>query len=794
MVVAVKTPAHATARRARDGSPPSGPTGSDVDPIRPAGTLAFDGYTVLACAPTGEIDGGRRGLFDMDCRILSRFVIRLDGEVPRTIGSCLAVANRWSATLMVPRPGGDAEGPELPQDAWEVRLDREIGCGMSDSIRITNHSMVRAATRVTVELGADFSDTLSAHGSTVERKLDATWEPDGHRLTLLGTASWRGRSDDRGVAITISDRPDDIEALDIDAGIGRRLAFEIALEPGASRTFGLIYRSLYEGRWRDPSQADERVGQRESWRSRRTSATTTEALVGPAFQRAADDLLSLRQWELEPSSDGSAWIVNAGVPAFTGFFGRDSITTGWQAAMLGPEILRGALEITARTQGEHSVDWTEEEPGRMVHEMRRGPLSSLGVRPHARYFGSQTTSLLFVLGLSELWHWTGDDDALRRYRDPAMRALEWADGLGDRDGDGFLEYERRSPDGLKNQAWKDSDEAIRYPDGRIVGNPIATVEEQAFHYLALQRMAEVLVALDEPADLAEDYLRRAERLRIRWHEAFWMPDHAFYAMALDQRHGQVESIGSNPGHALGVGVVPEEHAVAVADRLMAADLFSGWGVRTLSSDHPSYNPFAYHLGAVWPVENATIALGFKRYGLDDHLDQLAEGLFAAMAHCRDLRLPEALTGHDRADTPTPLPYPGSMSPQAWSSSAVIQLVQIMLGLYPFAPARVLGLVRPRLPEWLPEITLHGLRVGEATVSIRFERSDDGSAKHEVLDREGTLHLLEVQAPNDIAGPHGVRERLVGMAMQHAPGRLPQALRIALGHEDPPGVDREAGGS
>jgi glycogen debranching enzyme len=653
---------------------------------------------------------------------------------------------------------------------------------MTESIRITNHSMVRATSRLTLELAADFVDVLSSRGSDVERVVDATWEPDSHRLTLLATATWRGRDDARALAVTLSDPPDDVEAMDGEPGVGRRLAFDIALEAGDSRTIALTYRTLYDGRWRDPSQAGGRGVRREAWRQHRTSAVTTEALVGPAFQRAADDLLSLRAWELEPSSDGTAWVTNAGVPSFTGYFGRDSITAGWQSAMLGPEMLRGALEIAARTQGEHSIDWTEEEPGRMVHEMRRGPLSALGVRPHARYYGSQTTSVLFILGLSELWHWTGDDDALRRYRDAAMRAIDWAESLGDCDGDGFLEYDVRSPGGLKNQAWKDSDEAIRYPDGRLVDNPIATVEEQAFHYLALQRMAEVLVALDEPPELAERLLRRARDLRERWHEAFWMPDEGFYAMALDSHHRQVASIASNPGHALGVGIVPEEHATEVADRLLTEDLFSGWGVRTLSSAHPSYNPFAYHLGAVWPVENATIALGFKRYGLDDHLDQLVEGLFAAVAHCRDLRLPEALTGHDRADTPTPLPYPGSMSPQAWSSSALIQLVQIMLGLYPFAPAKVLGLVRPRLPEWLPEITLRGLRVGTATVSVRFERRDDGRASHEILERDGTLHLIEVPAPDDIAGPNGVREHLVAAALEHAPGRLPKALRIALGDD------------
>jgi glycogen debranching enzyme len=499
-------------------------------------------------------------------------------------------------------------------------------------------------------------------------------------------------------------------------------------------------------------------------------------------------LLALRAWELEPSTDGSAWVVNAGVPSFTGFFGRDAITAGWQSAMLGVEPLRGALAVAAHTQGTRHDTWTEEEPGRMVHEMRRGPLSTLGIRPHRAYYGSQTTGSMFLLGLTELWHWTGDDDLLRVHRDAALRTIDWAETLGDPDGDGFLEYQRRSPDGLKNQGWKDSDEAIRYPDGRIVENPISTVEEQAFHYMALQRMAEILVALEEPIERANALLRRAAALREAWHAAFWLPDERFYALALDANERQVSTIASNVGHALGVGIVPPEHAPAVADRLLADDLFSGWGIRTLSSVHPSYNPFAYHLGAVWPVENATIALGFKRYGLDDHLDQLVDGMFSAIAACRHLRLPEAVTGHDRRDLPTPLPYPGSQSPQAWSASATIQLVQVMLGLYPFAPARVLGLVRPRLPAWLPSVTLRGLRVGEATTTLRFERQSDGTTRHTVLDQDGPLYILDVPPPDAIEGDDGLIPRLLAWAVDHAPGRTATALRIAMGDvrtNDPP---------
>jgi glycogen debranching enzyme len=680
----------------------------------------------------------------------------------------------------VRRSGGSPEGPALPQDAWSVHVDRRIGCGMAETITVRNESMEPARTRLTIDLDADFRDVLRAPVGSPEPEVEVQWLAETARLEWIGTYRHAGRQDQRGLAVTVDPPPAAVERPADDAPRPRRLAFDIDLAAHGESTIQLTFASLADGAWRRPADATSRRQRADQWRTIRTGISTPEALVGPAVERAADDLLALRAWELEPADDGSAWVLNAGVPSFTGFFGRDAITAGWQAAMLGPEPLRGALEIAARTQGRRSDPWTEEEPGRMVHEMRRGPLSALGVRPHGAYYGSQTTGSMFVLGLSELWHWTGDDDLLRRHRDAAMRAIEWAETFGDRNEDGFLEYRRQSPEGLKNQGWKDSDEAIRYPDGRIVENPISTVEEQAFHYIALQRMAEILVALDEPRDRADALLRRAGALRAAWHEAFWMQAHGFYALALDPDGQPVETIASNVGHALGVGIVPPERAPAVADRLLADDLFSGWGIRTLSNEHPSFNPFAYHLGAVWPVENATIALGLKRYGLDDHVDQLLAGMFAAIAHCRGLRLPEALTGHDRRALAAPLPYPGSQSPQAWSASATVQFLQVMLGLYPFAPAGVLGLVRPRLPPWLTSVTLRGLRIGRTTVTLRFERDADGAARHTVVDRDGDLHILEVPPPDAVAGDDGLIPRLLGWVLDRAPGRTAAALRIAMG--------------
>jgi glycogen debranching enzyme len=294
-------------------------------------------------------------------------------------------------------------------------------------------------------------------------------------------------------------------------------------------------------------------------------------------------------------------------------------------------------------------------------------------------------------------------------------------------------------------------------------------------------MGEILIALEEP-DRAEDMLRRAGDLQRRWHEAYWMPHERFYALGLDRAGRQVASITSNPGHALGTGTVPVDSARQVADRLLSPSLFSGWGVRTLADDHPSYNPLAYHLGTVWPVEQATFALGCKRYGLDDHADRLVQATLEAAAASPEGRLPEALTGHDRAPGIGPAPYPSACVPQAWSASAVLQLLQTSLGLYPFAPLRVLALVRPRLPGSMPEVTLRNLRVGRATIDIRFQRRSDGSAGHKVLRRRGALLVVEAAPPADASGSRPWIEGAQLAGLRLAPGRLVRAARIAFGLE------------
>jgi glycogen debranching enzyme len=762
-------------------SAPESSVHTPIDPHRDR-QLTFQGYTVLFTNRDGSItEGSGLGLFDYDTRILSKYRLLIDDQSPRCDTSANVESDYWVAHLTVDRAGRDPAGPRLPQDVLAVEIRRHVGDGMREELLLRNHSMAAADFVLRLEWGADFADVSEKDGTPSHRGQTTTSWDDESRTFVF---DHRARRDDRQLhrALRIRVAGDVPPTRREDA-----LTFAIHLEPHGVWRARFVFESLVDEVWRTPHMAAaggaaERDRLRDAWRKSRIRVDAAHPVFAAAFEQAAEDLFALRAWEFDVGAD--AWIVSAGVPTYTGLFGRDSLTAAWQAAIAGPGLLRGTLARIAATQSADDSAWHDQEPGKMVHEMRRGPLSDLNIIPQRAYYGTQTTSAMFVVALSEYWHWTGDTGALERYRGAALDTFQWADRYGDRDGDGFLEYTRRSPRGLKNQGWKDSDEAIRYPDGRLVDNPIATVEEQAYHWVALQRMAEILTALGDDRG-AERFSSKARDLRKRWHEAFWMPNDNFYAMALDPDKQPVRSIASNAGHALAAGLVPRDHAVRCADRLMAPDLFSGWGIRTLSQQHPSYNPLAYHLGTVWPVENATFALGFKRYGLDDHLERLVTGMCEAAAHFRNFRLPEALGGLGRDESPVPTVYPKSNSPQAWSASAMLLMAQTLLGIYPFAPAKALALVRPRLPEWLPALTIRRLRVGDASVSIRFERSRNGSTSFDVIDKEGTLLVTEVPPPQDV-NPEAetFAESVKLWLLDRAPGRLATALRLAIGEDQP----------
>lgn len=381
----------------------------------------------------------------------------------------------------------------------------------------------------------------------------------------------------------------------------------------------------------------------------------------------------------------------------------------------------------------------------MLHEAHTGPAAVLEYRPQGRYYGSFTTSPFYAIDLSEFYHWTGDKAAMEHFLPAAEAAIGWVERWGDLDHDGFYEYRTRSRQGVKNQAWKDSGDAIIHTDGSIVPNPIGTCEEQGYVYEALLRLTELYWVTGRRWEAMKTF-RRAQELKKRFNDRFWMEPEQFFAMAKGPKGRLVRSIGSNPGDALATGIIAAEYARPTVARLFQPDLFSGWGIRTLSTEHVSFNPYSYHRGSVWPSENVAIMVGLRRYGFTERLCELAAGLLDVAEMFANYRLPEVFTGHGNDERhPFPGVYPQANAPQAWSAAALPLMLQMILGLYPYAPLRLL-FASPALPEWLPELTLENIRVGQATVSLRFYRDAQAKSHYEVVEQQGDLRVIRQDSP------------------------------------------------
>ena len=754
---------------------------------------ATQGRTVLAFGTDGFIAGGSaHGLFVHETRLLSRYRLLIDGQPPTPVALSNVEQHSWLGYYIALPPGIDPgppdEGSGQVTQAWqhtlEVRVSRYVGEGLHEDIDLTNFTQQATSFELALELDADFADQIEAIGGRRRQHGEITraWrEVDGapelaldyraeHRFTHHGAQGVARLH--RGVRVRVV-RTDARPRWAND-----RIAFRVTLPPRARWHACLDILAcgdgatlpLHYGCRSFAPPANDYDGKRglflaESTRFTAPGADTLATVVVGAAERAKHDLAALRLYDLDHGP--RAWTMSAGLPLYVALFGRDSLTAGWQAALASPAMMRGALLELARWQGREVDDWRDEQPGRMLHEAHTGPLGALNVNPRARYYGSATTSAFFPVIVAELWHWTGDRELVARLVPTALRALGWLDEYGDLDGDGFYEYRTRSEHGVRNQAWKDSEDAIVYEDGTQVRAPIATCEEQAFVYVGKQMLAEVLWWLGERAD-ARRLLHEAGELKRRFNDRFWLPFEGFFALGLDPDKRPIRSITSNPGHCLAAGIVDSSLAEATADRLIARDLFSGWGIRTLSSEHPAYNPYSYHRGSIWPVEHGTFALGFMRYGLPAHLDVVTRAQFEAARLFPYYRLPELFGGHPRdVDHPFPALYPGANSPQAWSASAVFQLVQAMLGLYPYAPLRTL-LVDPRLPEWLPEITLENLHVGDATVTLRFFRTANGASDYRIVDQRGRLHVVRQPSPWSLTA--SATERLVDVVTSLLPRR------------------------
>jgi|tagenome__1003787_1003787.scaffolds.fasta_scaffold20989561_10 glycogen debranching enzyme len=746
---------------------------------RPRIMYCSQGRAVLATDLEGLIgDYPRHGLFYEETRLLSRYRYFVNGQPPQMVVVSNVQQHSWLGYYISPAAGsewkedtGSGEMEQVSEETIEMKVTRTVGYGVHEDIDFTNFSQTAADISFEIELDADFADQAETFKRKQFGRLKQSWKRLSARTAEL-TYDYRNEHQyshqgNRGIAhlhrgfiVRVEKAKSPVSYRD------SKLRFKFKLKPGESWHTCVKFVPVVEGKKMPPLYDCRQFfgGNNELERKRMiflSEATHFETAKDPklagvveaAVLQAKTDLASLRLPDMDHGN--RAWVMAAGLPIYIALFGRDTLTTGWQAALASTQMMAGALCELPKWQGKLENNWRDEQPGRMLHEAHTGPLASLYYNPRTRYYGAATPSAFYPVVLSELWHWTGDENVVKPLLRPAVLGLKWKDDYTDLFGDGFYDYRTLSSQGNKNQAWKDSGDAIVYEDGRQVDTPISTCEEQAFVYVAKLRMSEMFWFFGRH-DEARRLFDQASELKKRFNDRFWMPEKKFYALGLDPERKQIKSITSNPGHLLACGIVHNEFARPVAQRILEPDMFTGWGVRTLSADHPAYDPYSYHRGAVWPVEHGSFAMGMMRYGLIDELHAIARGMFEATTLFDYNRLPECFSGHARDEEhPFPALYPKANWPQAWSSSALFSILQAMLGLYPFAAMKLL-LLDPQLPDWLPEITLRNLHVGKAVTSIRFYRKGK-STRFDVVDKRGTLHILRQPSPWSLTA--GVGERI-----------------------------------
>jgi glycogen debranching enzyme len=698
---------------------------------RPQSLFSYSGRSLLVTDVHGAVTGRHsEGFWFENTRVLSRFELRSDGQ-PLEAFSAAPVDRRAHLSYFRLPPG-----PQVPKQGVYLEVAHFLDEGLRTRLRLLNHSIQPVHVELVLHLDADFADTQEADSGQRQQQAAVDWEPLGDRRTAW--LRYRHPDLDRAVQIELEAGPDQAAF-----GHDRHLVLPVSAEPQSNVEVMLTAQPVFDDQPRrvppalfTPDRDTSPTGRmRDELRDQAPRLTSTNVTVAGAWRTAVDDLSTFPL-----ATQNGPTTPAAGYPLYQYLFGRDSLTTAWQAAMAMPSMLRDVLLENAAWQAREIDDLHDAEPGKMLHQARTGPVSALGIDAMAGYYGDYATPVDFLVFLGQYLAWTGDTQTVRQLLPAAKRALTWLERYGDADGDCFLEYDTKSPKGVPHQGWKDAPDSIADAEGRLLGPPLATCELQGYYYAALRHAATMFGLLGDRG-LGAVLLRRAHRLRGAFDEAFWMPEEGTYAVALDENKQQVRAVTSNPGHLLVSGIVPGRKAVMVADRLLADDMFSGWGIRTLSSGNPAYDPFSYHRGSVWPVEHGTFALGMARYGLVAQLHRVAEAVFDTTALFGDYRVPEAVGGLQRdADHPHPGIYPEANVPQAWSASAIVMVIQALLGARPVAPARLL-LLDPHLPAWLPDLRLEGLRVGGASIDVEVERSRGGRTRCRVNRRTGSLRVL-----------------------------------------------------
>lgn len=694
---------------------------------------------VLICQPDARILGDADGFFTRDTRFISGYDLLINGKRPILLGSgsIQSFSSRFEFTNDV---CVDPDGV-IDRQSLALRIDRTIADGVHEDYDIDNFA--RRPVRLTVEIAvlSDFADIFDVkRGEIVRRgRLDTRW--------------YRSRGELRSTYVNRDFRRDLIVAVERPGSppqfANGRLVFDMTLPPKGSWHCCVKWLPVTQSHRRvmtlDCNAVDAPRRAVGVARLPNVSIRSPNPTVNHAWAQAVRDLEALRLED--PTFERGVFIPAAGVPWFVTLFGRDSLIVSMQGISGFPEFASGALRRLSELQATEDDPERDMEPGKIPHEIRHGELAQLGILPFQPYYGTHDATSLFVIVLSYLYHWTGDASLLQRYLDHAEAAIAWVDKFGDRDRDGFQEYKTRSSHGFYNQGWKDAGDAIVEADGTLASLPIGTCELQGYVFDAKTRMAEIYEVLGRDKD-ARRLRREAQRLYERFNEAFWWEEEGTYYLGLNGRKEGIRSVASNAGHLLQSGIVPPDRAGRVVKRLLEDDMWSGWGIRTLSADHPAYNPFSYQTGSVWPHDNAAIAGGFRRYGYATEAAKVARAIFDAAERLVANRLPELYSGMPRVAASFPVPYLGANVPQAWASGAVFRLVAVLCGIHATFEADGPKLyVNPALPDWLTEVSISNLRVGRGALEIHCH---DGSV--EVLSNTSGYRVIHAPAP----GPLGSR--------------------------------------
>lgn len=692
------------------------------------------GHTVLVTELDGQISWpSQRGLFVHDTRMISAWAIYANGETWQLLNS--GAITHFAAQIFLTNATIATEDGDIAPRTLLFQLGRSVGeGGIHEDIDITNHGEKAVRFNLEIAVRSDFADLFEVKSGRLVRRgrITTSWSANKFDLKTL----YRNRDFRRELIV----EPRRQGAPGVYAN--GRISFEVAIEPGRTWHTCLEY-SVLAGERHYPApeycidHAPQSVLARplDDWRGAVLKVRSSYRDFEELYRQAIEDMAALR---LTVEGTGHLeFTPAAGIPWFVALFGRDTLIAALQNTHVYPDFARGALDVLGRFQATERDDHRDAEPGKILHELRSGELAHLKLIPHTPYYGTADATPLYLILLHSAWRCTGDRQLIEQHLDTAERCLEWIERCGDRDGDGFQEYQTRSPRGYENQSWKDSGDAIAYPDGSLVKGPKALCELQGYVYDAWRRMAEIYEALGRRSR-ARALRAKAETLFTRFNEAFWDEESGFYALCLDGDKKKVMSVASNPGHCLWSRIVPGACAARVVSRLLQPDMWSGWGIRTLSADHPRYNPMSYQNGSVWPHDNGLIAIGFKQYGFTEEAARIARAVTDAGSYFALYQMPELYAGMQREDANFPVQYPDANVPQAWAAGSVFSLLQALLGFEPDAPHGKLY-VDPVLPEWLPDLSLIDLRLGKEMFDLRFWR-EDGQTRFEVL--KGNAAMVE----------------------------------------------------